>query len=52
MLRTSDLRDHSSQIVTNVSEIFGNEENFDRNSEEIAGKFQESIGRRFQMIFI
>lgn len=41
----------SSQIVTNVSEIFENEENFNRNSEDIASKFQESIGRRFQNDF-
>lgn len=41
----------SSQIVTNVSEIFESEENFDRNSEDIASKFQESIGRRFQNDF-
>ena len=41
----------SAQIVTNVSEIFENEENFDRNSEDIASKFQESIGRRFQNDF-
>ena len=41
----------SSQMVTNVSEIFENEENFDRNSEDIASKFQDSIGRRFQNDF-
>lgn len=41
----------SSQIVTNVSEIFESEEKFDRNSEDIASKFQESIGRRFQNDF-
>ncbi|ENP7895596.1 hypothetical protein [Streptococcus sanguinis] len=41
----------SSQIVTNVSEIFENEENFDRNSEDIASKFKESIKRRFKNDF-
>lgn len=41
----------SSQIVTNVSEIFENKENFDRHSKDIASKFQEAIGRRFQNDF-
>ncbi|MEY8462965.1 nucleoid-associated protein [Streptococcus merionis] len=37
----------SSQIVTNVSEIFKSKKEFDVHSEQIAEKFKDSISKRF-----
>lgn len=37
----------SSQIVTNVSEIFETKDDFDKHSQEIADRFKDSISKRF-----